>query len=94
MGLSDAYYFFAMKPNWCPSSTMPQIEYDPSIILEHAVGVERRHFTADNRDCKLKETIRRGMPVMIIEPRVEMEWAFFTVTSGTTSFMDAAILTI
>ncbi len=82
MGLSGACYFFAMKPNWCPSATMPQIEYDPSIILEHAVGVERGRFTADNRDCKIKEAISRGMPVMMIEPRVEMEWGVLCGYTG------------
>ena len=82
MGFSGACYYFAMTPDWCPSATMPQIEYDPSIILEQAVGVERGCFTDEDKDCRIKESISRGMPVMMIEPRVEMEWGVLCGYTG------------
>lgn len=82
MGFSGVCYYFAMTPNWCPSATMPQIEFDPAIIIEQAVGVERGCFSAEDRDCRIKEAISRGMPVMMIEPRVEMEWGVLCGYTG------------
>ena len=74
MGFSGACYFFAMKSNWCPSAAMLQIAYNPNVALEQAVGVERALFAPENRDIKVKEAISHGKPVMLIQPRVEMEW--------------------
>ena len=74
MGFSGACYFFAMKTNWCPSASMLQIAYNPNNTLEKAVGVERTLFVPENRDSKIKEAISQGNPVMLIQPRVEMEW--------------------
>jgi len=74
MGFSGACYFFAMKSNWCPSANMLQIAYNPNVALKQAVGVERAFFTLENRDSKVKESISHGKPVMLIQPRVEMEW--------------------
>ncbi|WP_312433513.1 helix-turn-helix domain-containing protein [Lacrimispora sp.] len=82
MGFSGTCYYFSMTSNWCPSAAMPQIEYDPNIILEQAIGVERGSFVSEDRDCKVKEAISRGMPVMLIEPRVEMEWGVLCGYSG------------
>jgi len=74
MGFSGACYFFAMKANWCPSAAMPQIAYNPNDLLEKAIGAERAFFTPEDRDAKIKEAISQGKPVMLIQPRVEMEW--------------------
>ena len=74
MGFSGACYFFAMKSNWCPSAAMLQIAYNPNITLEKSVGVEHALFAPENRDSKVKEAISHGKPVMLIQPRVEMEW--------------------
>ena len=82
MGFSGACYYFAMTPNWCPSATMPQIEYNPNEPLERALGVERGSFTPKNRDRKVKEALSQGMPVMMIEPRVEMEWGVLCGYTG------------
>lgn len=82
MGFSGACYHFAMTPNWCPSATMPQIIFDPAIYIEQAVGVEHVHYSIEDRDSKIKEAIRRGMPVMMIEPRVEMEWGVLCGYTG------------
>ncbi|MDR0324690.1 MAG: helix-turn-helix domain-containing protein [Oscillospiraceae bacterium] len=82
MGFSGTCYYFAMTPNWCPSAAMPQIEYNPNIPLEKAVGVEGVNLASEDRDCKIREAISRGMPVMLIEPRVEMEWGVLCGYTG------------
>lgn len=74
MGFSGVCYYFSMTKTWCPSAAMPQIAYRPDFILERAIGVERGSFTPEDRDGKVREAIKRGMPVMLIQPRVEMEW--------------------
>ena len=74
MGFSGACYFFAMKSNWCPSAAMLQIAYNPNATLEKAVGVEHALFAPENRAAKVKDAISHGKPVMLIQPRVEMEW--------------------
>jgi len=86
MGFSGACYFFAMKESWCPSATMPQIAYQPVDILEQAVGVEHASFTHEDRDDKIKEAISNGMPVMLIQPRVEMEWGVLCGYTGDGKF--------
>lgn len=82
MGFSGTCYYFSMTSNWCPSAAMPQIEYNPNITLERAVGVERGSFVSEERDFKVREAISRGMPVMLIEPRVEMEWGVLCGYTG------------
>ncbi len=82
MGFSGVCYYFAMTPDWCPSATMPQIAFDPAANLERATVVVRACFSTEDRNCKIKESISRGMPVMMIEPRVEMEWGVLCGYTG------------
>ena len=86
MGFSGVCYYFSMTPNWCPSTSMPQIEYNPNILLEHAVGVKSASFSSEDRDDKVREAISHGMPVMLIEPRVEMEWGVLCGYTGDGQF--------
>jgi transcriptional regulator with XRE-family HTH domain len=86
MGFSGACYFFSMTADWCPSAAMPQIAYAPDSIIEQAFGVERGSFTAEDMDSKIREAISRGMPVMIIQPRVEMEWGVLCGYTGKGQF--------
>lgn len=82
MGFSGTCYYFSMTSNWCPSAAMPQIEYNPNIKLELAAGVKSGSFDSEDRDCKVREAISHGMPVMLIEPRVEMEWGVLCGYTG------------
>ena len=86
MGFSGACYFFAMKADWCPSATMPQIAYQPVDIIEQAFGVERASFTPEDRDHKIKDAIDNGMPVMLINPRIEVEWGVLCGYTGDGKF--------
>lgn len=74
MGFSGACYYFSMTVDWCPSTAMPQVAYDPAIALEKALGVERCFFPPEERENKIEEAIRHGIPAMIIQPRIDMEW--------------------
>lgn len=74
MGFSGACYYLAMTRDWCPSAAMPQILYDPTSLAEQAFGVSGAYFMTEERDLRVRESIDRGLPVMLIEPRVEMEW--------------------
>ncbi len=82
MGFSGACYYFSMTQNWCPSASMLQIAYDPAIALERAVGIQRGFFAPEELDAKVKESIRHGKPVMLIQPRVEMEWGVLCGYTG------------
>lgn len=82
MGYSGACYFFSMTADWCPSAAMPQIAYDPAATFEQAVGVLRDSFALEDLDRMIKEAINRGMPVMMIQPRVEMEWGVLCGYTG------------
>jgi transcriptional regulator with XRE-family HTH domain len=86
MGFSGVCYYFSMTADWCPSATMPQIALKPDITLERAVGVESGHFSSEDRDCKVRESISHGMPVMLIQPRVEMEWGVLCGYTGEGQF--------
>ena len=86
MSFSGVCYYFSMTTNWCPSAAMPQVAYDPAILLEKALGVERCFFAPENMDLKVKEAISQGMPVMIIQPRVEMEWGVLCGYTGAGQF--------
>jgi len=65
---------------------MPQIAYQPVDIIEQALGVEHASFNPDDRDRKIKEAISNGMPVMLIQPRVEMEWGVLCGYTGDGQF--------
>lgn len=82
MGFSGVCYYFCMTPDWCPSAMMPQILYNPNVRLERAVGVEQGSFAMEERDNKVRKAISLGMPVMLIEPRVEMEWGVLCGYTG------------
>lgn len=86
MGFSGVCYYFSMTENWCPSAAMPQVAYDPAIALEKAFGVERCFFSTEDRDSEVKEAISHGMPVMTIQPRVEMEWGVLCGYTGEGQF--------
>jgi len=82
MGFSGACYYFSMTADWCPSAAMPQVAYDPVVSFERAAGVERVFFTSDHQENKVREAINHGMPVMMIQPRVEMEWGVLCGYTG------------
>lgn len=82
MGYSGSCYYFSMTKNWCPSATMPHILYDPAAVLERAVGVKRASFSFDRMDACVKEAIHCAKPVMLIQPRVEMEWGVLCGYTG------------
>lgn len=82
MGYSGACYYFSMTKNWCPSAAMPQILYDPAAVLERAAGVARASFSADQMDACVKEAIHCAKPVMLIQPRIEMEWGVLCGYTG------------
>lgn len=86
MGFSGACYYLAMTTDWCPSSSMLQIAYDPAHTLEQALGVERGDLGSEDLDGKVKAAISRGLPVMLIEPRVEMEWGVLCGYTGEGQF--------
>lgn len=86
MGYSGACYYFSMTEDWCPSAAMPQVAYDPAVSLEKAVGIERGFFDQNELDSKVKEVISLGKPVMMIEPRVEMEWGVLCGYTGDGKF--------
>jgi len=86
MGFSGVCYYFSMTSDWCPSAAMPQIALKPDITIARAVGVEGGHFTPEDRDSRVKESISHGMPVMLIQPRVEMEWGVLCGYTGEGQF--------
>ena len=86
MGLSGACYYFSMTESWCPSAAMPQVAYDPAIALEKAFGIERCFFAHGDRDSKIMELISCGTPVMMLQPRVEMEWGVLCGYTGEGQF--------
>ena len=82
MGYSGSCYYFAMTKNWCPSAAMPHVLYDPAVMLERAAGVTRGCFSFDQMDACVKEAIHCAKPVMLLQPRVEMEWGVLCGYTG------------
>ena len=82
MGFSGACYYFSMTENWCPSAAMPQVAYAPDSILERAAGITRALFSLEDRNRKIREAIADGLPVMLVGPRVEMEWGVLCGYTG------------
>jgi DNA-binding transcriptional MerR regulator len=82
MGFSGACAFFAMTEDWSPAACTPQIAYDPAIVLERALGVKRTVFKPEDLDSQVKNALRHGMPVMLYQPRVEMEWGVLCGYTG------------
>ncbi len=82
MGFSGACYFFAMTEDWSPAACTPQIAFDPAIALERALGLERAVFRAEDLDGQVKQALSKGMPVMLYQPRVEMEWGVLCGYTG------------
>lgn len=82
MGYSGACYYFSMTKKWCPSAAMPHVLYDPAVLLERAVGVTRAYFSCAQMDACVKEAIRCAKPVMLLQPRVEMEWGVLCGYTG------------
>ena len=82
MGFSGVCYFFAMTEDWSPAACTPQIAFDPAIALERALGVERAAFSSEDLNSQVKKALSQGMPVMIFQPRVEMEWGVLCGYTG------------
>lgn len=82
MGYSGSCYYFSMTKNWCPSAAMPHVLYDPAVILERAAGVTRGSFSFEQMDVCVKEAIHSAKPVMLLQPRVEMEWGILCGYTG------------
>ncbi len=61
---------------------MLQVAYDPSAPLERAAGVERGPLAPEDRDRAVRAAIAGGMPVMLIQPRIEMEWGVLCGYTG------------
>lgn len=74
MGFSGACYHFSMTADWSPAAAMPQVAYDPAVPLARAIGVQGDYLAFGDLDRRVRTAIGQGMPVMLIQPRVEMEW--------------------
>lgn len=86
MGFSGACYYFSMTPDWCPSAAMLQVAYDPAATLIQSMGIERVFISEEGGNSQVRDAIKNGMPVMIIQPRVEMEWGVLCGYMGEDKF--------
>jgi hypothetical protein len=77
MGFSGACYHIAMNKKWEPSVCMPQAAYEiyaPTYNIDRALGVQGKEFDPKKRDKQVKEKIDNGIPVICLNPRVQLEW--------------------
>ncbi len=86
MGYSGSCYFFSMTKDWCPSAAMPHVLYDPAAVLERTAGVTRASISSERMDACVQEAICSAKPVMLIQPRVEMEWGILCGYTGDRRF--------
>ena len=79
MGVSGICYRFAMKPDWCPSSTMPQVGTVWDDQIQGITGIKQYSLAGDSRRNKrVRQNLDAGRPVLGCGFIGEPEWDMLT----------------
>jgi len=79
MGVSGICYRFAMKPDWCPSSTMAQVGTVWDDQIQGVTGIKQYSLAGNSkRNKRVRENLDAGIPVLGCGFIGEPEWDMLT----------------
>ena len=79
MGVSGICYRFAMKPDWCPSSTMPQVGTVWDDQIQGVTGIKQYSLASNSkRNKRVRQNLDAGRPVLGCGFIGEPEWDMLT----------------